>query len=493
MRIAVGGISHETSTFAKRPTTVRDFEAGFGLFRGPAVVERFRGTNNCTGGFLDAAATHGFEAVPLLWTFAYPSGLIPRADYDQLCDEFLDRLRQADAAGRLDGVLLDLHGAMVVDGIDDADGDFLERVRAVVGKRPIVATFDLHANHTPRRIVAADAVIGFDTYPHVDMAERGREAGALLTSILRGDARPVSAFRSLPFFWSASQQVTAHPPIDEAFRLVHAIEQRPGILTVTLSTGFPWADVPDMGPSVIVAAHGDRDLAERTADELADWIWARRASWYAPPLSTAAALDEAERAGKFPIILADQADNTGGGAPGDSTEILRTFLERRLPDALVLYLVDTDAVARARQVGVGGRLQIALGGKSDPVQGPPVPFDGEVVALSDGVFRYDGPMYAGLTGDLGPSAWLRSGGTNVVVVSATMQPLDQAFARSLGIDCSRMRYIAVKSAVHFRSGFEQLGGAIYNVTASAIHSHDFSRMNYRRARPKYPVADIRER
>src|SRR3954453_15029732 len=196
MRIATGGISHETSTFAKVPTTRRDFETGLGLFRGGTVLEHFRGTNNCTGGFIDGASKHGFELVPLLWTFAYPSGLIPRADYTALKDEFLDRLMQARKEGSVDGILLDLHGAMVVEGIDDGDGDMIEAVRSVLGpKRPIVVTHDLHGNHTRRRVEAADAIVGFDTYPHVDMGERGREAADIIVRILKGEIKPVMAIR----------------------------------------------------------------------------------------------------------------------------------------------------------------------------------------------------------------------------------------------------------------------------------------------------------
>jgi microcystin degradation protein MlrC len=489
MRIATGGLSHETSTFAKTPTTLRDFETGLGLFRGGAVVERFRGTNNCTGGFIDGAGKHGFELVPLLWAFAYPSGLIPQADYTVLKDEFLDRLNQASKEGPVDGVLLDLHGAMVIEGIDDGDGDFIEAVRRIVGPNcPVVVTFDLHSNHTQRRIDAATAVLGFDTYPHVDMAERGREAADLIVRVLRGEVRPVMALRPLPLFWSAACQVTAHPPIDEAFRLVHEAETRRGILTLTLATGFQWADVPHMGASVIVVADGDRKLAQTTADEIGDWIWARRERWYRPPLSVREALAQGEREGRLPILLADQADNTGGGAPGDSTEVLRTFLDLRLSDALLLYLVDPQSVQQAQAAGVGSRIAVKLGGKSDPIQGAPVELEVEVVALSDGRFTYDGPMYGGLTGDLGPSAWLRHGGVNVVAVSVRMQPLDQAFVRSFGINCAAMRYIALKSAAHFRSGFEGIAGSIYNVNAQAIHTHDFAQLPYRRRpRPMYPL------
>ncbi len=489
MRIVAGGISHETSTFAKTPTTVRDFEAGFGLFRGAAVIERFRGTNICMGGFIDGAERHGFELVPLLWTFAYPSGVIPLTDYNALKGEFLERLDQARKDGPIDGVLLDMHGAMVIEGIADGDGEFIESVRKAVGPDcPIVVTFDLHGNHTACRVAAATAIIGFDTYPHVDMAERGREAADLIVRVIRKEVHPVMVIKHIPLFWSVATQVTAHPPIDEAFRLIHAAEQRPGILSITLATGFAWADVPDMGPSLIVVADRDTDLADRTARELTDWITVRRETWYRQPLTVREALATGEHAGRYPIMLADMADNTGGGASGDSTEVLQTFIDLKLPDALVLYLVDPELAQAAHAAGVGALFHAEVGGKSDPIQGPPVVGTVEIVALSDGKFTYDGPMYAGLTGDLGTSAWLRIGGINVVVVSGRVQPLDQAFARSLGIDCSRMKYISVKSAAHFRSGFERLGGSIYNISARAIHTHDFGQLNHQhRRRPMYPL------
>ncbi|MFN0051268.1 MAG: M81 family metallopeptidase [Planctomycetales bacterium] len=490
MRIAIGGISHETSTFAKTPTRLADFENGFGLYRGPAILERFRGANICTGGFIDGAQRHGFELVPLLWGFAYPSGLIVGADYAALKQEFLQRLADEEAArGPVDGILLDQHGAMVAEGVDDADGDFVAAVRAAIGpERPLVVTYDLHGNHSARRIREATASINFDTYPHEDMADRGREAADLIVATLNGKVRPVTAHRPVPLFWSAACQVTAHPPMDELVALVHCIEQRPGILSASVATGFPWADVPEMGASVIVVADGDRALADRTARELAEWIWERRERWRRAPMSVGQALHLGMAAGRFPILLADHADNTGGGAPGDSTEILQTFLDRRLRESLVLYIVDPEVADQAHAAGVGATLDVFVGGKSDPIQGPPVRMQAKVRAISNGDFTYDGPMYAGLTGNMGRSAWLEQEGVHVVVVTAHEQPLGPAFARSLGIDCPSLKYIAVKSAVHFRSGFERFAGTIFNVDARAIHTHDFASLVYhKRARPMYPV------
>ena len=492
MRIATGGISHETSTFMKTPTTMRDFETGRGLLRGTEIVDRFRGTNICTGGFIDGAEKHGFDLVPLLWAEAAPSGLIVRQDYETLKAEFLQRLRDAESMdGPVDGVLLDMHGAMVIEGIDDGDGDFIAAVREGIGPdRPIIVTQDLHSNHTRRRVAVADAIIGFDTYPHVDMAERGREAAEVIMRTIRGEVRPVMAIHQLPLLWSVARQATSHPPIDEAFRLVHEIEKRPGVLSVALATGFPWSDVPEVGASVLAVADGDPALAQATADEVGTWVWERRKLWYHEAPTIGEALAEGERVGKYPIILADQADNTGGGAPGDSTEVLQTFIDRRLQDALVLYMVDAEVAEQAHAAGAGSRISVAVGGKSDPAQGPPVEMEAEVVAVANGEFMYDGPMLAGLKGELGPSAWLRSGGVSVVVVSRRQQPLDLALSRSLGLDCASMQYIAVKSANHYRSGFEKLAGSTHNIDAKAIHSHDFKHLEYHRVkRALYPIVD----
>jgi len=200
------------------------------------------------------------------------------------------------------------------------------------------------------------------------------------------------------------------------------------------------------------------------------------------------ALAQGEAIGKYPIMVADHADNTGGGSPGDSTEVLRTFLEMDLPDALLLYMVDLEFIAAAQAAGVGSTIEVPLGGKSSPVQGAPVTGRWEVLATSHGDFTYDGPMYAGLTGNMGESVWVRQKGVNVVVVSCREQPLGPAFAKSLGINVEAMRFIAVKSAAHFRAAFEKFAGSIFNVDAAGIHVHDLRRIAYqKRKRPMFPI------
>jgi len=489
MRIATGGIIHETSTLVDTRTTIEDFEFDRGIIRGEAIIDHFRGTNVCTGGFITGADTFGIELVGLLRASAFPGGLILRADYDALKAELLERLSAADAESPIDGVLLDLHGAMVVEGIEDGDGDVVAAVRELIGPdRPIVVTQDLHGNHTQLRVEAADAIVGFDTFPHVDMAERGEEAANIIDHTIRGLIKPTMAIHQLPMFWSTTQQVTAEPPMTEVIRRVHELEARPGIISVTIATGFPWADVPEVGGSVIVVADNDPELAQQAADELGGWIWENREQWYAPPLGVREALARGEEIGRYPIVLADHADNTGGGSPGDSTEVLATFLEMQLEDALILYLVDPEVARQAHVAGVGSRIQASLGGKSSPVQGQPVEIDAEVVAISEGAFDYDGPMFAGLSGSMGTSAWLRVGGISIVVVTAREQPFDPAFIRTLGIDAASMRYLVVKSAAHFRAAFGPIAGSIQNIDAAGIHTHDFAALGHsRRTRPVFPV------
>jgi len=465
---------------------MQDFEHDRGIIRGQDILQRFRDTNVQTGGFIAAADQYKFELLPLLRASAFPGGLIRRQDYDALKKELIDRLQ---AYGPVDGVLLELHGAMVVEGIDDGDGDIIAAVREAVGPDvPIGVPQDLHGNHTQWRVDVADVIVGYDTFPHIDMAERGKETAEIIVRTIRGEVRPTMAIHQIPLFWSTPCQVTAHPPMKEVIERLHEMEQRAGAISMTVATGFPWADVPDAGSSVIAVTDNDQELAQQLADELGGWIWQNRDRWYSPPVSVVEALEEGERIGRYPIVIADHADNTGGGSPGDSTEVLRTLLEKGLTDALVLYMVDEEVAQQAHAAGVGSRISVRLGGKSSPVQGEPIEAEAEVMALSDGSFAYDGPMFAGLTGSMGTSAWIKIDGVSVVVVCAREQPFDRAFARSLGIACAKMKYISIKSAAHFRAAFEPIAGSIHNVDAAGIHTHDFSKLPHaNRKRKVFPV------
>jgi microcystin degradation protein MlrC len=466
MRIATGAFSHETSTFTPVSTTWASYrDERYGYLHGAEVLEKFGGTNTPIGGFIEGAEVHGFELVPTVYAEPHPSGPTPRAIFDEILTALLDGIGRA---GKIDGVLLELHGSMVAEGIDDGEGFILRQVRQLVGSDvPIVVQLDIHSNISSLMIEQADVLIGRETFPEVDMAARGRECADVLLRILQGQIRPRMALHQLPMIWGMNQ-VTAHPPMRQAIEELHRLEAVPGVVCASIATGFPLADVPAMGSSVYVVTDNDQELAQRLADELGGWIWERKEEWQASMPLTAEVLKEAQQ-GPLPAVFADRNDNTGGGSPGDSTGMLRAFIAAGLDRACILYMVDPQAVDACQQAGVGACLHLEVGGKSSLLQGPPCVMDVEVMALSDGRFRYDGPMYAGLETSMGPSAHIRQGGLHVILTNGREQPFDTAFARTLGLDPRQMDYIGLKSAAHFRAGFESWAGAVYLVGEPGVH------------------------
>ncbi len=484
-RIVFGCIAHETSAFSPVPTTLASADERFGYVRGDDLFRDFRGSNTPVGGFIEGGEHHGFELVPTIYWEAHPGGPLPAADFARVVDDLVERIT---AAGSIQGVLLELHGSMIAEGEDDADGAILRAVRRAVGALPIVVQLDIHSNVSAEMVELADGIIVRETYPEIDQAERGRECADLMAQVLRDGVRPAMALAPLPMIWGKNQ-ITAHPPMRQAIERLHEIEGRPGILYASISTCFPLADAPHVGSSVTVITDGDQDLAQRSADELAAWIFARRADWQMAVPTTAAVLDQIGDTGPYPIVIADSNDNCGGGSPGDSTGMLRTFIERSLEDACVLYIVDPEAALACHRAGPGATLRMALGGKSDPAQGEPVEAEWQVVAVSDGAYTYDGPMLAGLSTTLGPSAHVRSGGVHVIIVTYRDQPFDSALARSLGLHPRRMRYIGLKSTGHFRAHFEPFAGVIRTVNEPSVH--DPTHIRYRNlGRPVYPIDPI---
>ena len=406
MRIAVGCIGHETNTFSPVATTIDNFKKG-SYHRGDEIIAAFRGTRTITGGFLDVAEQLNLQPVPLLWTFATPSGMVEQAAYQTLKTEFLTLLQNV---GELDGVLLDLHGAMVTDELEDAEGDLIQAVRETVGATWIVTTLDLHANITAKMVHYSDVIIGFDTYPHVDCYERGFEAGQLLFGMNQGKIQPTMAYRQLPLLTAPPAQCTMKPPMTDVVNALHTLETERGVVTVTLSMGFPFADITDAGVSVLVTTNGDMALAEAHADQFAANIWEMRAQFTFNLHTVEAAIEIANQTDGNPIVLADGADNPGGGGPCDGTTILQKFIEADVQDAVIAVIADPESVAKAVEAGVGNRVQLNVGGKTDTQHGAPVALTGSVKTLSDGRFILKGPMGRGTAGTDGhnsrhPSRW----------------------------------------------------------------------------------------
>ena len=486
MRIATGCIGHETNTFSRIPTTLESFERGSYVV-GDDVVSSFDGTSTITGGFIDRARQLNVELAPLLWTFATPAGIIAQDAYDTLKQRFLDRL---EAARPIDGVLLDLHGAMVTAGCEDAEGDLLAAVRSAVGPVPIITTLDLHANITADMAASADAIIGFDTYPHIDCYDRGLEALQLMHDTLACAVSPTMAYRQLPLLTGPPAQCTMKQPMMGIVEKLHALEERPGVLSATLSMGFPFADIRDAGASVLVTTDGDPSLAGECAAEFAGFLWDSRADLRSDLVSVEEAIARASHSDGRPFVLAEGSDNPGGGGPCDGTHVLRAFLSVDVREAVIAVIADPESVALAHAAGVGSHVDLAIGGKTDPLHGEPVAGRAYVKHIGDGRFVNKGPMGRGKGGSLGRTAVVQVAGVLVVLTEQRTQPYDAEVLRSVGIIPEDCKLIALKSAVHFRADYTPIAFEILEVDTPGVHSPDLFSYDYRKLRrPIFPLDD----
>jgi microcystin degradation protein MlrC len=479
-----------------------------GLVFGEAAVAAARGTNTCFGGFVAGAAAQGFALVPILSVWATPSGPVTREAFEELTGRLVAGLCEA---APLDGVLLALHGAMVSEEHEDGDGEILRRVRAEVGPEvPVVATLDLHANVSAAMVAAADLLIGYDTYPHVDMAERAAEAAGLLARLVRREVVPTAALRK-PLMLPTSQRMTTdRAPMRDLIARAHTMESDRRVLNVTIAGGFPPADVPEAGFSVLVTTDGEPVLAARLADELAAAAWEAREGFLGG-VSTWAEAAEAIRAlppvtppPGGPLVLVDIGDNPWTGGPGDGTEIVRFLLRERVRGAAVALVADPAVAVTCRAVGEGARVAVDLGGKTDRLHGDPLPVRGFVRRLSDGRYVNDGPMMAGAPVVLGLSVLLAclppgledadmdpgEDAVAVLVTSRAETPIDLNAFRFVGIEPTALRLIGLKGKGHFRAAFEPIAARVILVEGPGITGADLSRLPLTRVRrPIWPLDD----
>lgn len=449
MRVLAAGFQHEANTFAGTVSGERDFERGdfFPAYaRGPAMLERHAGGGMPMAGFLLAAARAGWDVVPSCWAGASPSAAVSRAAFERVRDALRE---DAVAAGRLDGVYLDLHGAAVAEHLDRPDLELLREVRGIVGPDvPIVASLDLHANVDADLLEVADYLTAYRTYPHVDMVQTGERAAALLSRGLRAEREPV-AMRRIPFLIPVVAQTTLRAPAASVMRSVERAEAQEDCAP-SFTPGFPAADVAHCGPTVWAYGPNARTVVDALAAEVEAARDAWRPSLHAPADAVQRALDLCA-AGPGLVVLADVQDNPGAGADGSTTGLLNALLQaqagRRLPHRVAVGLLcDADAVAKAAEAGVGATLSIEVGS-------PPLTLTAHVRALGDGRATLTGPMMHGTRVDMGPTACLEVDGILVGLASARTQTLDRALLRATGIDPDTLALVAIKSAVHFRADF----------------------------------------
>jgi len=485
MRIALAGFFHETNTFSPIPADLASFlRKGTlpGLTVGADIPAVLGGLNVPIAGALLGAAGH--ELHPVAWASAVPCGPVTREAFETISGMILDGI---DKLPPLDGVYLDLHGAMVAEDDLDPELTLLRRLRARLGRDvPVVASLDLHANLSPERVAALDGLATFRTYPHLDMAETGARAAALLGRCLAGE-RFHAAFRALPFLVPLHAQGTTSGPAARLFAAAEASARRETIAGVELALGFPPADVPYAGPAAVVLGTSAAE-AERAADEVARQVLEAEPEFEArlpgPGEAVQQAILATGRAGGRPIVIADTQDNPGAGGMGDTVGLLHALINAGAPDAVFALLHDPAAARLAHEIGVGATADFRLGAHGGAVPGEtPVEASFTVERLADGRITAIGPMYRGLAWDIGATALLRHQGIRVLVAERRLQAADTAILRHVGIDPRDVGIIVLKSTVHFRAEYEAIAAHIIVAAAPGLNLADLRGYAYRRLRP----------
>ncbi|MFZ5823076.1 MAG: M81 family metallopeptidase [Bacillota bacterium] len=479
-RVALGGIVHETNTYCKGTTQLEEFR----IWRGDEIIASNKGVRSYVGGMLDAAEALGATVLPTLYAVATPSGTIAADAYASMLTELLEGIR---AAMPVDAVALSLHGAGVVEEIDDLEGHLCQRVRELVGPSvKIVVALDLHGNLTQAMADAVELSLGVHYYPHTDMYERGHEAVTLIPRLLSGELQPVTHVESIPMLLPTS--TTDLYPAKAVNEVCWELERQPGMVDVTFFHGFPYTDIPQVGVHVVAIANGDRELARESARKVARWVWEHRDDFRPDTLTPEQAIARALAVDGGPVVINDTADNPGGGTPGDATHLLRAMLEAKLENACFGFIYDPEVAAQAHAAGVGATIQVKLGGKYDDLHGAPLELTAYVKSLTDGRFIRQSIMGRGARVDYGKMARLVVGGVDILVSSVRSQTVDAEVFLLHGIDVSRCKIVALKSSQHFRAAFEPIAREIITADSpglTTLRVETFARE--RSPRPCWPL------
>jgi microcystin degradation protein MlrC len=492
MRLLIAMMKHETNTFSPVPTPLSRFGRGRGPIAGDAAIAAFRGTGTAIGAYLELAEQARAEVVVPIAGDAAPSGPVEDAAYKHMTDAICD----AVAKGGFDGIMLDLHGAMVTESLEDGEGALLARIRTLDAKTPIAVALDMHANLYDAIIDNATVVCGYRTYPHVDTYETGKRAGEILLRAMRGEVKPVMAWGNAPMLPHVMRQGTADHP-NKALQERCAAMSREGALAASLFTGFPHADITNAGLSAVVVTDGDRVLAERLRDDLLKQAWDDREAFVykLEPLQQSVARAKAmppREAGDGPVVLLDHYDNCASGGTMDTTVVLAEIMRQGLDDVAAFAIHDPAAVQQAIAAGVGARVSLSIGGKLKmpalPVESPPLTVTGTVKTITDGRFRNRGPMGRGVQMNMGPSVVLDTGKVEIVLISQHQEPSDLNCFLSLGIDPMQKRYVMLKSRIHWRAGLGPLAKAVVECAGVGVCTSDYGQLTFKKVRrPIYPL------
>jgi microcystin degradation protein MlrC len=480
MRVFTASLATETNTFSPMLTSRTEFEESFyapagkhpdypKLFTAPLAAARKR------------AKSSNWEVVEGTCTFAEPAGTVTRETYEGLRDEILDQLK---AAMPVDAVLMGLHGAMVADGYDDCEGDLLQRIRKIVGpKVPIGAELDPHCHMTDAMVASTDAMICFKEFPHTDFAERGEELVQIIADTAVGKIKPVQSLYDCRMI---NSYPTSREPMRSFVDKFKAMEGKDGILSISMVHCYPYADVPDLGTKMLVVTDNNKAHGDKVAKRLGEELIAMRDTVRPAFLTLEGALDAALKVEGGPAVVAEPADNAGGGAPSDSTFFIELLRKRRVKNVCIGPIWDPIAVRMCHAAGDGASFDLRFGGKMGPSSGEPVDAKVKVIkCVKDAIQTFSGAVVP-----LGDAASIEFDGITVALISIRTQALGTDLFTNLGVDLKSKRVIIVKSTNHFHGAFGPIAKQVLYSDGPGALPRDFKKVPYTRVkRPIWPLDD----
>jgi microcystin degradation protein MlrC len=485
-RIAIAGFMHESNTFNPLYTDRAAF-LDQSLSFGPAIADEWRAAHHEVGGFLEAVEQHGDEALPIVMAWATPAGPVRADIYEEVTTHLIRELQRL----KPDGLLLGLHGAMVAEFHLDADGETVERVRKAMGPDfPLVVTHDFHGNLSQRLIDNCHALVAYRTCPHVDQRDCGHRAANIMHRMLHEGMKPKQALAKPPLIVNIMVHDTSMPPLQPFMAETKRLEQEPGILAVSLLAGFYYADVPQMGPSVVVVTDGDMDLARRKADALGDKLWQARESMAKRLPEAAEAVQQALQTTETPVVLVETGDNVGGGSAADGTIILAELLKQGATDSVVC-LFAPDEVQRCIAAGVGQEVDLQVGGKMDRSHGDPLSVHGKIRLIHDGTYMEPEIRHGGKRlNHMGLTALVELAGSNLLVLNTLRHaPFSLGQLTCLGIQPGRMRILVVKAAIAYKAAYRPVVKTTIEVDTPGFTAVNPARFTYKHIRrPLYPLS-----
>ena len=490
MKILIAMMKHETNTFSPIVTDWKRFQE-WGAHLGPEIVSVYEKTSMPIAAYMKIAKQIGATIVTPLAAEAMPSGKVTEKTYEYMANLILDAAEDVDCA------LLDLHGAMVAEHYFDGEGELLNRIRQIKPGLPIAVTCDLHCNLTQKMIDNCTALIGYKTYPHVDMYEVAYKVGNILIQSTKKECNPKMAWKQSRVLSQTLKQGTSDKPMKELIEMAKSAEMQKNILAATVFGGFPHADIPDAGTSCVIVTDNNEQLGKDICNSLVKKIWKEKEKFIYKHESLDKAVIRAKKINDGPIILLDHADNCGSGANQDVMRVIKEIIKQDLDDVIVAAVWDPDGVKEMQSKGIGSTISIELGGKTDMpsigLKGQPLLIEGKVKILTDGEWVVRGPMYTGVKVHMGPTAVLDTGKIQIVIVSNHHEPWDLGVFTSVGIQPRFHKYILLKSRIHYRAGFGNLPKHTITLDGDGVTTSDNSKLNYTNLkRPIFPLDIMNE-